>query len=284
MVKSPQFEQGVLVEHGASTLHRDARWLAYERLTVPKLQVYDTLVAELAIGPTDRVIDIGCAGGSGLLGLRQRFPEASLAGVDIAEELFFLAETLLTQGEHLPIDFQQGNAESLALADNSFDVALSTYVLYYLRNPRRALREMQRVVRPGGQIGIATIAPDNKPWHREFERRAANLLGATEPRVPAALFDSNDLYRMSPRYFQVEKYERVSSAIEVRTSEDLDIYLASLATMWATRSEPYPTPSAWEAAVETVARPVIEGIIGDQGVFRDPVCHAYAVCTNNKAA
>jgi SAM-dependent methyltransferase len=171
----------------------------------------------------------------------------------------------------------------LPFADNSFDKAFVEYVLYYLEDPRVGLRELQRVVRPGGLVGFATIAPDNKPVHRKLEWEMARLIGATDPKVPAATFDSLIAQDMIGEYFQIIEEDPAFSALVVVTPEDVDIYARSLWTMRTAREEPYPEAGSWEWAVEQ-ARVWVEDIIAQQGELRDLVRHHWYVARNTKPA
>ena len=70
-----------------------------------------------------------------------------------------LARKLVPAGE-----FHQGDAQSLPFPDNSFDAAVCNYGVIHVPEPERALREMVRVVRPGGRVAIGvwdSIMPDN---------------------------------------------------------------------------------------------------------------------------
>jgi ubiquinone/menaquinone biosynthesis C-methylase UbiE len=60
----------------------------------------------------------------------------------------------------LSIEFRHADAEQLPFEDRSFDVAMSTFGVMFAPNQERAARELARVVRPGGRIGLASWRPD----------------------------------------------------------------------------------------------------------------------------
>jgi ubiquinone/menaquinone biosynthesis C-methylase UbiE len=58
------------------------------------------------------------------------------------------------------VTLRQGRAENLPFADEAFDVVVSSSVLHYLRAPDAALREMRRVLKPGGRVVICDWCDD----------------------------------------------------------------------------------------------------------------------------
>jgi len=104
---------------------------------------------------TDHIIDVGT--GSGLVALRAAAiaSKGLVIGVDhsagMLEQAGAKAKQLDLSGI---VDFQQMDAEQLDFPDYSFDIVLSLYALFHFPNPLRALKEMHRVLRPGGRIVI----------------------------------------------------------------------------------------------------------------------------------
>ena len=76
------------------------------------------------------------------------------------------------------IELREGRAESLPFADGEFDALTFTYLLRYVDDPAATLRELARVVRPGGTIAMLEFGAP--------ARRLAAALGAVRPRRPAA--------------------------------------------------------------------------------------------------
>ncbi|HKK44308.1 MAG TPA: class I SAM-dependent methyltransferase [Balneolaceae bacterium] len=108
------------------------------------------LMAELEEG--ERVLDVAC--GSGLA----TFPAAravgftgSIAATDISESMLEIARIRAEKYRLGNIKFQQMNAENLTLPDESFDVSMCSLGLMYLPDPLQAVREMYRVLKPGGR-------------------------------------------------------------------------------------------------------------------------------------
>lgn len=66
----------------------------------------------------------------------------------------------LAAAEGLSVDFREADAEARPFSDGSFDVALSTFGVMFTPDHVRSAREMMRVVRAGGRIGLANWTPD----------------------------------------------------------------------------------------------------------------------------
>jgi len=74
------------------------------------------------------------------------------------------------------MQFCVGDMAQLPFSDGRFDVVLSTYSLCPLHDPRLAARELYRVTRPGGLIGIAHSTEPQRRWVRWLADRAENLI------------------------------------------------------------------------------------------------------------
>jgi ubiquinone/menaquinone biosynthesis C-methylase UbiE len=115
-----------------------------------------------------RLLDVGCGTGHHLAELRQRGFDG--AGVDGSAEMLVEARQV-----NPGADLRQADVEALPFPDASFDVVICIEVLRYLPNPENCIREMARVLRPGG-ICLTTAAPLlnlNGYW---LVNRLANLL------------------------------------------------------------------------------------------------------------
>jgi SAM-dependent methyltransferase len=112
----------------------------------------------MRLGPGMSVIEIGCGNGHDAEALAKLVgPAGQVVGIDASQELVAQA-TERTASLGLPLRFQVDDAQALAFPDNSFDAARVDRVLQHLDDPVQAVREMARVVRPGGRI--VAIEPD----------------------------------------------------------------------------------------------------------------------------
>jgi ubiquinone/menaquinone biosynthesis C-methylase UbiE len=103
------------------------------------------------------VLDVACGNGNASLAAARRF--ARVTGLDYVPALLDRAGER-ARSERLPIEFLEGDAESLPFDDGEFDVALSTYGIMFTADHERAAREIVRVVKPGGTIGLANWTPE----------------------------------------------------------------------------------------------------------------------------
>lgn len=126
---------------------------AYEALFVPALfGQWAVKVADAAgILAGQRVLDVAC--GTGVLA-REAFnrtgPDGQITGLDPSHAMLAVAKQLAPQ-----VEWKQGVAESLPLADRSFDVVVSQFGFMFFTDRPQALREMLRVLTPGGRLAVA---------------------------------------------------------------------------------------------------------------------------------
>jgi len=115
-----------------------------------------------------RILEVGVGTGISLPGYAR---ESKLYGVDISEPML---EKARRRVEALGLDNVEAievmDAERLDFPDNSFDVVVAQYVVTAVPNPERALDEFARVVRPGGEIVIATRVGAEKGMRKVVER------------------------------------------------------------------------------------------------------------------
>ncbi|MFI5001203.1 MAG: class I SAM-dependent methyltransferase [Reyranellales bacterium] len=127
--------------------------------------MFRTLIDLMAPAPGEAILDVGCGAGSLDRLLAQRLGSANaITAIDTMP--FLLGEAaLLAKAEGLEglIRFAPGNAESLPFADESFDCIFSVTVLEEC-DADRALREMVRVARPGGRVGVIVRSIDLPQW------------------------------------------------------------------------------------------------------------------------
>lgn len=168
--------QAVRREYARLAARYDSRWSFYVAATVA------ATVERLRLAPGSRVLDVGCGTGALLAALARSCPDARLAGVDLSPEMLAVAATKLGGAAEL----REAGAEALPFADAEFDIAVSTSVFHYLRDPHAALAEMKRVLRPAGEAVVTDWCDDFFPCRvcdaflRTFNRSHFRTYGSAE--------------------------------------------------------------------------------------------------------
>lgn len=109
----------------------------------------------------DNLLDAGCGNGRGLMHAYKRGAR-KLAGIDLSNKMIAEAKKNMPEA-----DLHNGSIDEMKMwDDNSFSHLMSIEALYYLPNPLNGLKEMRRVLRPGGKIAVAIdYYQENKGTH-----------------------------------------------------------------------------------------------------------------------
>jgi ubiquinone/menaquinone biosynthesis C-methylase UbiE len=111
-----------------------------------------------------RILDVGCGAGHWGRTLSQVIsPGALIAGVDIESKFIERSQELGRAFGLSNTDYRVGSAEEIPCSDSSFDLVTCQTVLIHVRDPLRVLREMKRVLKPGGVLLLAE--PNNLTWY-----------------------------------------------------------------------------------------------------------------------
>jgi len=122
------------------------------------LQIVGELLAEAAdVRADDRVLDVAAGNGNATLAAARRF--AHVTSTDYVPHLLEKGERR-ARAQGLDIHFQVADAEALPFDDGSFDVVLSTFGAMFAPQHRQTARELLRVVRSGGRIGMSNWTPE----------------------------------------------------------------------------------------------------------------------------
>lgn len=167
----------------------------YDDFFVPALfQQWGKVVADAAgTKPGERVLDVACGTGVLACAAAERVGmHGAVVGLDPNEEMLVVARRKSAR-----VEWKIGRAESLPFPDASFDRVVSQFGFMFFEDRPAALREMTRVLRPGGRLALAVCdALDHSPGyavlaellHRLFGREAADAF-----RAPFGLGDPKQL-------------------------------------------------------------------------------------------
>ena len=130
----------------------------YQRVTTTIADIHELIVARLSPKKGERWLDLAC--GTGAVSERAARAGAEVVGVDLAPVLIETARERANE-QGLEIDYRVGDCERLdGVDDASFDVVSSTCGIMFAPDHEATARELARVVRHGGRIGLANWTPD----------------------------------------------------------------------------------------------------------------------------
>ena len=139
------------------------------------------------------VLDCGCGPGSITLGLAEIVAPGQVVGLDVEPRQLEAAERLAAERSVSNVHFQQGSVYELPFPDATFDVTVAHFVLEHVSDPARALREIRRVLRPGGVVAIKdpyypafTFRPETVELRRfwELSEKVRRHNGASDRYAP----------------------------------------------------------------------------------------------------
>lgn len=136
--------------------------------------------------PGMRLLDCGCGVGSITLDLAELVAPGVTVGVDLDDAQLALARDAAAARGLDTTRFEVGSVYELPFAEASFDVALAHTVLFHLSDPLRALKELRRVLAPGGIVAVAddhygtwVVSPEDSALRRIMTEIAPKVIAAS---------------------------------------------------------------------------------------------------------
>jgi SAM-dependent methyltransferase len=178
----------------------------YQRITETLADIHERVIERLAPQPGVRWLDLAC--GTGAVAERAAERGAAVTGIDLAPVLIeTAAERAAERG--LEIDYRVGDCERLELDDASFDAVSSTCGIMFAPDHEAAARELARVTRPGGRIGLANWTPTGG-LGRMFKMMAP-FMPAPPPSSPFDWGDETRVRELLGESFELDISEHVST-------------------------------------------------------------------------
>lgn len=152
-------------------------WASFTPTAVFTTPVAGHLVKFAGIVSGETVLDVGT--GTGVVAITAARIGAQVTGLDLTAELLEHARENSRISQQEQIVWTEGDAESLPYPDASFDVVVSQFGHMFAPRPEVAVREMRRVLKPGGRIAFATWPPEH------LVGRVFAFVGRHSPPMPA---------------------------------------------------------------------------------------------------
>jgi len=135
-----------------------------------RLAEAESLARLVAAGPADVAVDL--ASGPGTLALRFAKHVRWMCAYDLTPAILMRArEKAAQEGLLGKLGFAIGDAQTLPFSNGSLDLAVTSYSLHHISDPARVIREMARVVKRGGRVGLIDIIVPEDPKVRALNHR-----------------------------------------------------------------------------------------------------------------
>lgn len=195
-------------------------WDRFGRRTIERL--------ELPLGA--RVLDVCCGSGASAIPAAEKVgPQGFVLGIDLAENLLTLARAKASHRGLQNVEFRCGDLLDPGLPEASFDVVVCVFGIFFVPDMPAAVRELWRVIRPGGRLAITTWGPNF------FEPAATAFWNAVREVRP-------DLYKGFNPWDRLCDLPSVRALLQAGGADKVDAVAES-------NTHSIPSPDAWWTAV-----------------------------------
>lgn len=163
--------------------HGPLGWVAARIMRRSNAPLNHWIVELLSVGPEDHVLEVGFGPGVALAQLLEQAPNGVVTGFEASASMASQARvhfrSSIAQGR---LEIHTGDAASLPFSEGSFDKVCATHVVYFWRDQLSTIRELRRVLRPGGVLALGYQERDRMPPQavRSLTAAGASLVGPGE--------------------------------------------------------------------------------------------------------
>lgn len=152
-------------------------WLTSSRMV---RDYYDSVAAQvLERAPAGRILDIGTGPGRLPAAIASKNKYVHITGLDLSADMVKIASRLAAKQGLTNVDFKAGSADELPFGDKEFDLVISTLSFHHWREPGKALDEIYRVLREGGEAWIYDMPKKVNPLVWEDMKKRYGFLAPT---------------------------------------------------------------------------------------------------------
>jgi SAM-dependent methyltransferase len=239
---------------------------SYENVGVPWFApIGEALVRAVAPIGGERALDLGCGRGAALFPLVAAVgPAGRVTGIDLSAAM--VARTAADAGARglSTVDLHVMDASAPDLPPESYDLAVSSLVIFFLPDPGAALRSWLELLAPGGRLGISTFGPRDQAW--------VDLDSVFRPFLPAHLLDPRTSGESGPFASDagVEDLLTAAGFTGVRTA-GLEVSVTFQdAAQWRTWSRSHGQRAMWESVPEADRDEVMDAAAAHLDAARGP--------------
>lgn len=223
----------------------------------------DWLLGFVGAEPGHLLLDVGC--GTGWLHTALVARRVNAVALDLS---FGMAQETQRQASNgaFRVAVLQADARLLPMRNASFDRVIATHVFFHVPDVRGALREMRRVLRPGGRMLASTNAADHSQRLYELHADVARSFGYTPTAPAGSHFTLDHLDLVREVFPQAERHVR-SDAFMFRNA---DVAVRFYATGRVDGIQEWRSDGGHRPKLLEAVRERVEAIIAEEGVFRVP--------------
>jgi ubiquinone/menaquinone biosynthesis C-methylase UbiE len=242
----------------------DIRIEAHRRYSEQPDDFVEWVLDRLDPRPGETVVDIGCGRGSYHPGLVRRGVRLILA-LDQSRGMVAMTQTQ-AQAQTLPVVAIEGRAEHIPVPDHSYDLGMANHVLFHVPDVSVALRELRRILKPGGRAVLATAAANSAERLESLHRAAAKQLGYHATGRVIERFNLEHLEIVRSIFPQTRRVVRDDAFLFPSAEVAVEYYASGMIDAIADR----PVDSSHRPPLRALVGQQIASIVAHEGVFRDP--------------